>query len=308
MVEMEKKQSWRDRPRIEAPLVPSTPQIGSFTRKMTNSLLIKPELGSVKQTTYTLPGRQHTYGKALYREDEGTGEMIMSWMEHMPNPHAKPGRDFKALNKGAVVAGATTAKAQIAYRKSHDVRLRLGTHEDRRFTLADGFIHGKATRYVHPSLARARSISPRIPRIARRDRSLTRAAQTRWPHTLDRPSTPMNDLISSAYRWSWVAEHMELGQGLPAPEKKPTRPATTKASRGHASVANLRSASPPMPKEVSPALLLLLVPRLRTLSPRTAIQSARRSLTYRATLPIRARCAASRSRLCSSASRTSRPR
>ncbi|KAG8469165.1 hypothetical protein KFE25_007683 [Diacronema lutheri] len=198
-----KKETWRDRPRIDAPLVPSTPQIGGITRKHSNTMLIKPELGKVKQTTYKLPGAHHTYGKALYREDEGTGEMIMSWMEHEPNPHAKPGRDFKALNKGAVVAGATTAKQQLEFRKSHDARLKLGTHEERKFTLADGFVHGKATR----------------------------------------PSTPMNDLISSAYRWSWVAEHLEAERSMTAPTRKSINPAATKASRGHASTARLHGAT-----------------------------------------------------------------
>lgn len=141
-----KKEAWRDRPRIEAPLVPETPLIGNFGRKPANTLLIKPELGKGKQSTYRLPGPAHTYGKALFREDEGTGEMIMTWMEHTPNPHARPGRDFKALNKHAVVAGATTAKQQLEFRKTHDARLKVGTQEDRRFRLADDFVHGVATR------------------------------------------------------------------------------------------------------------------------------------------------------------------
>eukprot|EP00304_Pavlova_gyrans_P004000 CAMPEP_0206040344 /NCGR_PEP_ID=MMETSP1466-20131121/5317_1 /ASSEMBLY_ACC=CAM_ASM_001126 /TAXON_ID=44452 /ORGANISM="Pavlova gyrans, Strain CCMP608" /LENGTH=270 /DNA_ID=CAMNT_0053415017 /DNA_START=29 /DNA_END=841 /DNA_ORIENTATION=- len=193
-------------PRKEAPPVPPTPIIGNF-RKHNNCLLVKHELGTIKQTTYNLPGPHHTYGKALYREDEGTGEMIMSWMEHVPNPHAKPGRDFKALNKGAVIAGAVTAKKQNDYRKTHDARLKIGTHEDRRFSLADDFVHGKSTR----------------------------------------PSTPIKDLVSSAYRWSWVANHLEddgyVSRGGIAAKARNTKPASTKASRGHALGALMKSQS-----------------------------------------------------------------
>lgn len=176
--------------------VPGTPLIGhARPSAKTNALLLKPELGAVKQTTYSLPGPHHAYGKALLREDEGTGELLMNWMEHKPNPHAKPGRDFKALNKRAVVAGLTTAKATSIYRKTHDARLKIGTHESRRFALADDIVHGKSTR----------------------------------------PSTPMDDLISSAYRWSWVASHLEQDQAKGASAKRlSSGPAQTRASQGHA--------------------------------------------------------------------------
>mmetsp|Transcript_45797 Transcript_45797/g.107016 ORF Transcript_45797/g.107016 Transcript_45797/m.107016 type:complete len:287 (+) Transcript_45797:79-939(+) len=196
------RETWRERAelgtRVEGRLVPGTPLVGSFSahKKATNAMLVKAELGRVKKTTYKLPGPEHTYGKALFREDEGTGELVMGWMDHVPNPHAKPGRDFKALNKGAVVSGAVTSKQQVAYRKTHDARLKIGSHEDRRFTLADGYIHGRSTR----------------------------------------PSTPMIELISSAYRWSWVAEHLESGQNSPMASKKLNPPAATKASKGHSSM------------------------------------------------------------------------
>eukprot|EP00306_Pavlova_sp_CCMP459_P022299 CAMPEP_0185558762 /NCGR_PEP_ID=MMETSP1381-20130426/52939_1 /TAXON_ID=298111 /ORGANISM="Pavlova sp., Strain CCMP459" /LENGTH=434 /DNA_ID=CAMNT_0028172333 /DNA_START=23 /DNA_END=1324 /DNA_ORIENTATION=+ len=192
-------------PREEAPPVPPTPVIGTFRKNATNSIIVKDELGKCRQTTYNLPGPEHTYGKALFREDEGTGEMIMSWMEHKPNPHAKPGRDFKALNKRAVVSGAATAKAQTDFRKTHDARLKMGTHEDRKFTLADDFVHGKHTR----------------------------------------PSTPIRELISSAYRWSWVADHLEeeAMSTSPLSTRRSAKPASTKASRGHASGALQKSQS-----------------------------------------------------------------
>ncbi|KAJ1640156.1 hypothetical protein T492DRAFT_832348 [Pavlovales sp. CCMP2436] len=129
------RETWRERAelgtRVEGRLVPGTPLVGSFSahKKATNAMLVKAELGRVKKTTYKLPGPEHTYGKALFREDEGTGELVMGWMDH-----------------GAVVSGAVTSKQQVAYRKTHDARLKIGSHEDRRFTLADGYIHGRSTR------------------------------------------------------------------------------------------------------------------------------------------------------------------
>lgn len=233
------------RPRMAQPVVPATPMIGNFNKKATNTLLVKTELGKVRQTTFNLPGPQHTYGKALFREDEGTGEMIMSWMEHVPNPHARPGRDFKALNKNAVVSGMVTAKQQTDFRKTHDARLKIGTHEDRRFTLADDFIHGKSTRCA--ACARVlRSAAPRItatwhawtrgrpPPCMRGLHGCARSSPSpipspcdRAPRTPRRPSTPMVDLISSAYRWSWVAEHLEQEQAAaasPAPKTAVGRP------------------------------------------------------------------------------------
>ena len=195
----------------DAPQVPGTPLIGNARPSAkTNALLTKHELGTVKQTTYALPGPNHAYGKALFREDEGTGELIMNWTEHKPNPHAKPGRDFKALNKRAVVAGLTTAKATTIYRKTHDARLKIGTHESRRFTLADDIVHGKSTR----------------------------------------PSTPMDELISSAYRWSWVASHLEQDQAKGASAKRlSSGPAPTRASQGHAAAHRLSAIAAESPSK-----------------------------------------------------------
>lgn len=143
---MTEQGEWRHRPRVEATPVPSTPRMGTLGRRAASATLIKPELGKVRQTTYTLPGPAHTYGKANARGDKKTGQMIMSWKEHVPNPHATSGRDFKALNKGAIVAGATTAKEQLAYRLTHDARLKLGSRERRRSTPADDVVHGIPTK------------------------------------------------------------------------------------------------------------------------------------------------------------------
>lgn len=130
-------------------LPPSTPLVGAHKRRTMNALLIKPELGSVKKTTYSLPGAEFTYGKALFREDEGTGE-VMSWREHTPKASVRQqGRDFMALNKGAIMSGATTAKQQAEFRKTHDARMKSPGQHSVPVVDASSLIHGRPTRCAH---------------------------------------------------------------------------------------------------------------------------------------------------------------
>jgi hypothetical protein len=42
-----------------------------WNRKNTNSLLTKDDVGKSKPSTYNLPGKDFTYGKALDRDLEG---------------------------------------------------------------------------------------------------------------------------------------------------------------------------------------------------------------------------------------------
>lgn len=53
----------------------------------------------------------------------------------------------------------------------------------------------------------------------------------------------MNDLIANAYRWSWVADQLDLELEGKGPSKKFANPAPTKASMGHASTAHLYAAA-----------------------------------------------------------------
>jgi len=42
--------------------------------KITNMILLKPELGKSKPSTYDLPHDSHFYGKALFRDPTGAKE------------------------------------------------------------------------------------------------------------------------------------------------------------------------------------------------------------------------------------------
>jgi len=91
-------------------------------KKRTNVLLVRPVLGKVKPTTYTLPGCSFTYGKRDQFDEEGVREVVGSWKQHTPCPASEPGRDFKKLNKCAVVAGATSSKHISDFRLQVDIR------------------------------------------------------------------------------------------------------------------------------------------------------------------------------------------
>mmetsp|Transcript_18884 Transcript_18884/g.29540 ORF Transcript_18884/g.29540 Transcript_18884/m.29540 type:complete len:173 (+) Transcript_18884:399-917(+) len=60
---------------------------------------------------------------------EGAGAIIGGWQEHAANEKAQPGRDFKKLNRMAILRGQGLNPQQISeFRRSHDARLRAG-HE-----------------------------------------------------------------------------------------------------------------------------------------------------------------------------------
>eukprot|EP00741_Cyanophora_paradoxa_P025207 tig00000350_g24332.t1 len=92
-----------------------------------NMLLVRPELGRTRQTTYDLPEDPgFTFGKKLPGDPEGAGALVSQWVEHKPNPDALPGRDFKALNYASIRKGYVTAKQQQEFRLTHDARLKTG--------------------------------------------------------------------------------------------------------------------------------------------------------------------------------------
>merc|ERR1711988_1944295 len=190
--------------------VPPTPRQGHVRETWrVNPLLQKTQLGNVKTTTYALPSNDHVYGKALQREEEGAGEVIMSWNEHQPNPDKMPGRDFAALNKASVSQGATDPRAQRDFRKTHDIRLKLGT---------DRMSQGP----------------PKLPS----------SSQPEWAYGRPtRPSTPLGDLVSHSFRWDWVTTKEMEGSTDPVQGSR-IAPQATKASMGHARMAGA-SMGPP---------------------------------------------------------------
>jgi len=49
-------------------------------------------------------------------------------MEHTPNEATQPGRDFKKLNRMAIIKGSGLTPSQVAdFRRTHDARLRGGS-------------------------------------------------------------------------------------------------------------------------------------------------------------------------------------
>ena len=84
-----------------------------------NALLIKTQLGTVRATVYDLPSKgnlQHEYGLRQERDGTSSAEVLGNWSASEPNPNIVPGRDFKALNKHAVVSGVTGCKGMADYR------------------------------------------------------------------------------------------------------------------------------------------------------------------------------------------------
>ena len=93
--------------------------------------------------------------------------VVGNWAVHEPNPNVVPGRDFKKLNKHAVVEGATNCKTMSDYRSTHDFRLKLGGE-----TVVETKPYDTDTAFGRPTNA----------------------------------STAFQDLFSHSYRYDWVAE------------------------------------------------------------------------------------------------------
>jgi len=88
----------------------------------TNTLLVRPQLGKVKATTYDLPGDEFVYGRSEKVLEAGAAGSVNNWQEHRPNAAAIPNRDFVRLNKYAAVNGVTTSKETADFRAVNDIR------------------------------------------------------------------------------------------------------------------------------------------------------------------------------------------
>eukprot|EP00775_Hariotina_reticulata_P003480 gene3479-3749_t len=91
-----------------------------------NVLIAKTELGKVKKTTFNNSTADKTYGMQLSSDTEGAREVTSSWKEHEPNPHAKPGPDYLAMNKAAADGGLVSSSQVKEFRETHPLRLRTG--------------------------------------------------------------------------------------------------------------------------------------------------------------------------------------
>merc|ERR1719198_2567875 len=162
----------------------ATPLCGAHRPNTKNPLLVKPLLGCVKSTCYDLPSRsslQHEYGLRQERDGCTSADVVGNWSQHEPNPNVVPGRDFKLLNKHAVVEGNTNCKEMSHYRSTHDFRLKLGSEK-----AAESKPYDAATAFGRPTNA----------------------------------STSFNDLFSHSYRYDWVAEATPAGDFAAAKKPK----------------------------------------------------------------------------------------
>ena len=116
-----------------------------------NYLVLKDDVGKAKPTTRDLPAGSFAYGKAEKSKQEGVGIITTSWLSHktrsgddVHNP-----RDFKKLNKFAVVGGMVTSKDNYQWRKTHDARIPFGLNalKNRDISLPnETFCYGRANR------------------------------------------------------------------------------------------------------------------------------------------------------------------
>ena len=93
-----------------------------------NYLVLKDDVGKAKPTTRDLPGAGFAYGKTEKTKQEGAGVITTSWSYHRSNMKDEKHnpRDFKKLNKFAVVGGMVTSKDNYKFRKTHDARIPFG--------------------------------------------------------------------------------------------------------------------------------------------------------------------------------------
>jgi hypothetical protein len=116
-----------------------------------NYLVLKDEVGKAKPTTRDLPSSAFAYGKCDKNKQEGAGVITTSWLYHKTKGggDALNPRDFKKLNKFAVVGGMVTSKDNYAFRKTHDARIPFGmnalTHKQNKLP-DDAFRYGRANR------------------------------------------------------------------------------------------------------------------------------------------------------------------
>ncbi|WIA42582.1 hypothetical protein OEZ86_008559 [Tetradesmus obliquus] len=177
----------------------------------TNVLISKTELGKVKRTTFNHSSPDTTYGAAMPHDAEGAWQVISKWQEHVPNPHAKPGPDFRAMNKAAADSGLVSSTQIRTFREGHPATLKTGVE----------------------SVTKA---APRLP--SDKDPSFTygkpatyRSAEEVRNFGLAEP--PVKGLVQGAYSHAWVDMNLARQDEFDV-RRKYIKPAPTAATEGHA--------------------------------------------------------------------------
>jgi hypothetical protein len=96
-----------------------------------NTLLAPTLLGTVKTSYHDLPSDngnlQHEYGLRQERDGITSNDVLGHWEAFEGTTDLQPPRDFKALNKNAVIAGCKDATTMQKYRNSHDFRVKVAS-------------------------------------------------------------------------------------------------------------------------------------------------------------------------------------
>jgi len=180
-----------------------------------NTLLLKTELGKVKACATALPPEDFAYGLQRPRDAEGAREVTLKWVEHEPNPNAKPGPDFKGMNFLAAINDVTTSKEQRSFRAAHPMTLKQGLPQGRltqRPPLPSDY---------NPEYTYGRS-------NAVRTHEEIRVLGGTQPH--------IKNIVQGSFANDWVARNMARQQEFEADHAR-LPPSATKASEGHASRA-----------------------------------------------------------------------
>eukprot|EP00238_Polyblepharides_amylifera_P014912 CAMPEP_0196579448 /NCGR_PEP_ID=MMETSP1081-20130531/22006_1 /TAXON_ID=36882 /ORGANISM="Pyramimonas amylifera, Strain CCMP720" /LENGTH=248 /DNA_ID=CAMNT_0041899051 /DNA_START=6 /DNA_END=752 /DNA_ORIENTATION=- len=189
-----------------------------------NTLLLKAELGKVKTITTTLPTEEFAYGLSRPRDAEGAREVTLKWVEHQPNPDAKPGPDFKAMNFLASVNDITTANEQRDFRAAHPKTLKQGSTQSK--------------------------LKQHLPLPSDNNSDFTygrqSAARPLEETRLTGPTPHIKNVVQGSFQQDWVHKNMQRQEFITSHQTK-MHPNATKASEGHATKA--KAALDPVEKE-----------------------------------------------------------
>jgi len=105
------------------------PVVGARTIDPANPILTIPYIGHGKRNTNKMPhynNFQHAYGKEQFRDGLTSHDVIGDWASPVTSKSVQPPRDFKSLNKSAVIQGSITSKDITQFRQEFDARLPTG--------------------------------------------------------------------------------------------------------------------------------------------------------------------------------------
>mmetsp|Transcript_27524 Transcript_27524/g.55401 ORF Transcript_27524/g.55401 Transcript_27524/m.55401 type:complete len:240 (-) Transcript_27524:228-947(-) len=92
-----------------------------MTTKNRRVTIIKPTVGKVKSSSYSLPDSDFVYGIESKLDKEGAGKVVQSWAQSEPSKPPRCMQSFPATNRQALKHGCLTSKDQREYGKQYPV-------------------------------------------------------------------------------------------------------------------------------------------------------------------------------------------